>query len=126
MNIKNILYVSFLFYANFIHASPFATRLMFDSTKEKQTTQQKNPLFMEAEKCEIEFMHAYAQCSQTGDCITNKQYRQTRKAVISSIVDLISYIDSFEDDAITETDEKNEAEKIKNQLIQLLENGTKR
>jgi hypothetical protein len=126
MNIKNVSYFLFLFCANFIYSSPFATRLMLDNTKEQQTIQQKNQLFLEAKKCEIEYVHAREQCSQIDDCRTNKQYRQARKSLVSSVVDLIEYINSFEDDTTTEADEKLEAEHIKNQLIQLLENATKK
>lgn len=128
MNIKHISYFLLLLCANSIQSSPFATRLMLDSTKEQQTVQQKNPLFMQAKKCEIEYLHACEQCSPTNNCLTNKQYRQARKSLVSSVVDLISYIDSFEDDAVTsaDIDEKNEAENIKNQLIQLLEHATQK
>lgn len=122
MNIKYTSYVLLLFFTHFIHASPFATRLMLDNIQEQEPIQQKNPLFIQAKKCEIEFVHAYKQCLQTDDCRTETQYRQARKSAISSITDLIYYIDSLEND----TDEKNEAENIKNQLIQLLEHATKR
>ncbi len=126
MIIKHISYVLLLFFTHCIHASPFATRLMLESTSTNQPVQHKNPLFIQARKSEAEFMHACKECLQTNDCRTHKQCRQARQSVISSIVDLISYINSFEDDAMTDIDEKNEAESIKNQLIHLLEHATKR
>jgi hypothetical protein len=126
MNITNISCLLLFFFTNFLQPSPFAARLMLDSTKEPQPIQQKNPLFIQAKKCEIEYLHVCEQCLQTNDCRSNKQYRQARKSLVSSVVDLISYIDSFEDDATTDTDEKNDAENIKNQLIQLLEHTTKK
>ena len=125
MNIKNISCVFLLFFSSLIHTSPFATRLMLASTDEKKQSH-TNQLFIQAKKNAAEYINVRSQCLQANDCTANKEYRQARKLVISSIVNLIDYTNSFEDDDITDIDEKNEAKDIKNQLVQLLENTTKR
>ncbi|SRR5260221_12777129 len=125
MNIKHISYFLFLFSTHFTHTSPFATRLMFANTEDKKQTH-TNQLFIQAEKCAKEFTHAREQCVSIDDCVTNKEYRKTRKSVISSITDLMIHINTYEDDDATDAHEKNEAENMKNQLIQLLESINKR
>ncbi len=125
MKIKNISYLFLLFFSFLTHTSPFAARLMFGNTEEKKQTH-THQLFMQAEKCAKEFIHAREQCLSIEDCITNKEYRTARKSVTSSITDLMIHINTYEDDDITNTSEKNEAEDLKNQLVQLLENTTKR
>lgn len=132
MNIKNLSCLFLLFFTNFIHSSPFATRLMLANTEEKkqsytkELTKQENPLFVQAKKCEENFVHARKQCLQADDCKTNKEYKQTRHLVISSIVQLIDHIKNLEDDTTSDINEKDEAENIKTQLIQLLESTHKR
>ncbi len=125
MNIHNLSCLFLLSLSSLLHTSPFATRLMLTNTEETKQSHTDH-LFIQAKKSADDYINARSQCLQTHDCITNKEYRNARKLVISSITDLIIHIDTYDDDDATHTHEKNEAENIKNQLIQLLESTDKK
>lgn len=127
MLIKNISCVYLLCFANFIHSSPFAVKLMLNKNEKETCTEkvttEKSQLFMHVGKYEENFIKAYEYCLQTDDYYTDKKYDQARHCTLYAITKVIQHINNLEHGNHDEhtTCEKCEAKIIKKRLIALLE-----
>jgi hypothetical protein len=120
MAIKN---VSFLFLLVVIGCGFGSAYAHNNSTQCTGKVEKKRRLlFVEAEKCEQDFMNARAQCLQAGDCDSNQVYKDARLDLFAFTVGLAEHIKALEKatNVACHVCEKTEAQDIKERLAALL------
>lgn len=125
-----IVCVSLLFVTYCAYGDALSVGLIISKTQEnlkpqytEQEAQERQPLFIQAEKHEQYFITTRAQCLQAGDCDTSQEFNEARHYVLYSIHQLKIYLGKLEQQThnTRNTSKKVEANAIKTRLTELIE-----